>query len=165
MATIQKIIPCLWFDSQAEQAAAFYASIFDNSRVGRITRYSEEGQEVHGRRPGTVMTVSFELDGVSFTALNGGPHFKFSEAVSLQVMCETQQEIDRLWNQLGSGGDESAQRCGWLKDKFGLSWQIVPAILPDLLSEREPMKAQRTMSALLKMKKLDIGALKRAHAG
>jgi len=165
MATIQKIIPCLWFDNQAEQAAMFYASIFDRSRVGRITRYGEEGQEVHGQKPGSVMTVQFELDGVSFTALNGGPVFKFNEAVSLQVLCETQEEIDRLWNRLSSGGDEKAQQCGWLKDKFGLSWQIMPAILPDLIADRDPVKAQRTVKAMLKLKKLDIGTLKRAHAG
>jgi predicted 3-demethylubiquinone-9 3-methyltransferase (glyoxalase superfamily) len=164
MATFQKIIPCLWFDSQAEEAAKFYVSVFERSHIGRITHYGEEGQEIHGRKPGSVMTVDFELELVPFTALNGGPHFKFTEAISLQVMCETQAEIDRYFRKLSAGGDENAQQCGWLKDRFGLSWQIVPAVLPELLSDRDPMKAGRVMNAMLQMKKLDIAELKQAYA-
>jgi predicted 3-demethylubiquinone-9 3-methyltransferase (glyoxalase superfamily) len=166
MATIQtKIIPCLWFDNQAEEAARFYASVFDRSRITKVTHYGEEGKEVHGQKPGTVMTVAFELAGVPFTALNGGPHFKFSEAISLQVMCENQDEIDRFWSKLSAGGDEKAQQCGWLKDKYGLSWQIVPAGLPEMVGDDDPKKAGRTMNAMLKMKKLDIAKLEQAHAG
>lgn len=165
MPTIQKIIPCLWFDSQAEEAAKFYVSVFERARIVRITRYGEEGQEVHGQKPGSIMTVAFELDGEPFTALNGGPHFKFNEAISLQVMCETQDEIDRYWGKLSAGGDETAQQCGWLKDRYGLSWQIVPALLPDLVGDPDRVKAGRVMKALLKMKKLDITTLKQAHAG
>lgn len=165
MPKIQKIIPCLWFDSQAEEAATFYVSVFERSRIERISRYGEEGREVHGRKPGTVMTVAFELEGVPFTALNGGPHFTFNEAISLQVMCETQDEIDRYWGKLSAGGDEKAQQCGWLKDKFGLSWQIVPSMLPDWMGDSDPVKAGRVMKAMLKMKKLDIPALKQAYAG
>jgi predicted 3-demethylubiquinone-9 3-methyltransferase (glyoxalase superfamily) len=165
MAAIHKITPCLWFDDQAEEAAAFYVSVFERSRIGRISRYGEEGFDVHGRQAGTVMTVAFELDGVAFTALNGGPHFKFNEAISLQVMCETQAEIDRYWEKLSAGGDPKAQQCGWLKDRFGLSWQIVPAILPDMLGDRDQAKAGRVMNAVLKMKKLDIAELKKAAAG
>ena len=162
MPAIQKIVPCLWFDNQAEQAAKFYVSVFERSHIGRISHYGEEGQEVHGRKPGSVMTVEFELDLVPFTALNGGPHFKFNEAVSLQVMCDSQTEIDRLWRKLSAGGDEKAQQCGWLKDRFGLSWQIVPRVLPELIADRDPVKAGRVMNKLLKMKKLDIAALQQA---
>jgi len=162
MTTIQKIIPCLWFDNQAEEAAKYYVSIFGDSRIEHITHYGTEGQDVHGQKPGTVMTVSFQLLGVTFTALNGGPHFKFSEAISLQVMCDSQEEIDRLWAKLSAGGDEKAQQCGWLKDKYGLSWQIVPAVMPDLLADRDPVKAGRVMNAMLKMKKLDIAQLEHA---
>ena len=162
--TIQKIFPCLWFDNQAEEAAKFYVAVFERSRISRITRYGEEGQDLHGRRPGSVMTVEFELELVPFTALNGGPNFKFNEAISLQVMCDNQAEIDRLWRRLSAGGDESAQQCGWLKDKFGLSWQIMPAVLPDLISDRDPDRAGRVMYTLLQMKKPDIAALKAAYA-
>jgi predicted 3-demethylubiquinone-9 3-methyltransferase (glyoxalase superfamily) len=165
MPTLQKIVNCLWFDNQAEEAAKFYVSAFDRSRIVQISRYGEEGHEVHGRKAGSVMTVAFELEGQSFTALNGGPLFKFNEAMSLQVMCETQGEIDRYWSKLSAGGDDKAQQCGWLKDKYGLSWQIVPAVLPALLSDADPGKAGRTMKAMLAMKKLDIAALKKAHAG
>ncbi len=165
MPTIRKIIPCLWFDSQAEEAAKFYVSVFERSRITGLTHYGKEGQEVHGGKPGSVLTVAFELDGEPLTALNGGPLFKFNEAISLQVMCETQEEIDRYWSMLSAGGDEKAQQCGWLKDKYGLSWQIVPAVLPDLIGDRDPAKADRVMKALLRMKKLDIKALKQAHAG
>ena len=165
MATIQKISPCLWFDSQAEDAARFYVSVFKDSKIGKITRYGEAGEEIHGRKPGTVMTVEFFLEGQQFTGLNGGPQFKFSEAISFQVACKTQDEIDFYWQKLGAGGDPKAQVCGWLKDKFGLSWQITPEVLPDLLTRGTAEQADRTMSALLKMKKLDIAALEKAHAG
>ncbi len=165
MPTIRKIIPCLWFDSQAEEAAKFYVSVFERSRITGLTHYGKEGQEVHGGKPGSVLTVAFELDGEPVTALNGGPQFKFTEAISLQVMCETQDEIDRYWSKLSAGGNEKAQQCGWLKDKYGLSWQIVPAVLPDLIGDPDPAKAGRVMKALLQMKKLDIKALKQAHAG
>ena len=165
MPTIRKIIPCLWFDSQAEEAAKFYVSVFERSRITGLTHYGKEGQEIHGGKPGSVLTVAFELDGEPFTALNGGPQFKFTEAVSFQVMCETQDEIDRYWSKLSAGGDEKAQQCGWLKDKYGLSWQVVPAVLPALIGDPDPAKAGRVMKALLPMKKLDIQALKQAHAG
>jgi predicted 3-demethylubiquinone-9 3-methyltransferase (glyoxalase superfamily) len=166
MATIQKIVPCLWFDSQAEEAARLYVSVFESdSRILRVSRYTHEGQEIHGRDPGSVMTVEFQLCGCELTALNGGPEFKFSEAVSLQVMCDTQQEIDRFWEKLSAGGDAKAQQCGWLKDKFGLSWQIVPSILPALIADSDVSKAARTMRALLEMKKLDIAKLQNAHDG
>ena len=160
--TAQKITPCLWFDTQAEEAASFYVSIFGNSRIGKISRYGKEGFEIHGKKAGTVMTAEFEIEGQKFIALNGGPHFKFNEAVSFQVFCETQAEIDHLWRKLSEGGAES--RCGWLKDKFGLSWQIVPRALPQLLTDENAEKAQRVMKAMLQMGKLDIAALKQAHA-
>ena len=160
-----KIAPCLWFDDKAEPAAAFYTGIFPNSRIGTILRYSEVGQEFHGKPAGSVMTVAFELDGLAFTALNGGPLFRFNEAVSLQVYCETQQEIDHYWEKLSAGGDENAQQCGWLKDRYGLSWQIVPLVLLDMLQDPAPEKSQRAMAALFQMKKLDIAALQRAYAG
>jgi predicted 3-demethylubiquinone-9 3-methyltransferase (glyoxalase superfamily) len=163
--TIQKISPCLWFDSQGEEAAKFYTTVFDRSRVVRVTRYSEVGQEVHGQKPGSVMTVLFELEGQSFTALNGGPVFKFNEAISLQVTCETQEEVDKYWTKLSAGGDDKAQQCGWLKDRFGLSWQIVPRVLQDMVADPDPVKAGRVTGAMLKMKKLDIAKLKQAYAG
>jgi predicted 3-demethylubiquinone-9 3-methyltransferase (glyoxalase superfamily) len=165
MVTANAIIPCLWFDNQAEEAARFYTGIFKNSKVGTITRYGEAGQEVTGGKPGSVMTVEFELNGQTFTALNGGPQFKFNEAISFQVMCQTQEEIDYYWNKLGQGGDPSAQQCGWLKDKFGLSWQVVPTPLLEMLTDPDKQKANRTMEALLQMKKLDISALRRAYEG
>ena len=160
-----KIAPCLWFDDEAEPAAAFYTGIFPNSRIGTVLRYSEVGQEFHGKPAGSVMTVAFELDGLAFTALNGGPLFRFNEAVSLQVYCETQQELDHYWEKLSAGGDENAQQCGWLKDRYGLSWQIVPLALLDMLQGPAPEKSQRAMAALFQMKKLDIAALQRAYAG
>jgi predicted 3-demethylubiquinone-9 3-methyltransferase (glyoxalase superfamily) len=160
-----KITPCLWFDDRAEEAARFYVGIFKNSRLGRIARYGEAGREVHGKKPGTVMTVEFDLDGQTFTALNGGPVFKFNEAISFQVACATQQEVDYYWEKLSQGGDEQAQQCGWLKDKYGVSWQIVPTVLPALLSDPDPAKSQRAMQAMLQMKKLDIHKLQQAHAG
>jgi predicted 3-demethylubiquinone-9 3-methyltransferase (glyoxalase superfamily) len=164
MATIQKIAPCLWFDNQAEEAAQFYTAIFSNSKIGNISRYGEAGQEVHAKTPGSVMTVTFELDGQVFTALNGGPIFKFNEAISLQVNCETQEEVDYFWQKLSEGGDEKAQQCGWLKDKYGVSWQIVPRVLLETLNA-DPETSQSVMTAMLQMKKIDIDALKQAAAG
>jgi predicted 3-demethylubiquinone-9 3-methyltransferase (glyoxalase superfamily) len=160
-----KIAPCLWFDHQAEDAAAFYVSVFKNSKITSIARYPRAGQEIHKRQPGSVMTVAFELNGQPFTALNGGPVFTFNEAVSLQVYCSNQEEIDYYWNRLSEGGDPKAQQCGWLKDKHGLSWQIVPTVLPELVQNHESPKAQRAMEALLRMKKINIQELERAAAG
>jgi predicted 3-demethylubiquinone-9 3-methyltransferase (glyoxalase superfamily) len=165
MPRIQKIAPCLWFDSQAEQAAALYTSVFKNSRITRVTRYGEAGREFHGKPPGSVMTVAFELDGQLLTALNGGPVFQFNEAISFQVMCETQEEVDHFWDRLGEGGDERARQCGWLKDRFGVSWQVVPTVLLELIDDPDVEKSQRVTQAMLGMKKLDIAALKRAYAG
>jgi predicted 3-demethylubiquinone-9 3-methyltransferase (glyoxalase superfamily) len=164
MLTAHKIIPCLWFDKNGEEAARFYTALFKNSRIVKTTHYGTEGKEIHGGEPGQVLTVLFELEGQRFTALNGGPHFKFNEAVSLQVMCETQEEIDRYWSALTEGGGRESN-CGWLKDKFGLSWQIVPVMLPDLLSDPDPAKAARAMKAMLGMKKLDIARLRAAKDG
>jgi predicted 3-demethylubiquinone-9 3-methyltransferase (glyoxalase superfamily) len=165
MITTQPIVPCLWFDTQAEEAARFYTGIFKNSNIGTISRYSEVGHEVHGRDAGTVMTVEFELNGQKFTALNGGPHFKFNEAISFQVMCRDQEEVDYYWNKLSQGGDPNAQQCGWLKDKFGLSWQVVPTPLLEMLTDADRAKADRAMEAMLQMKKLDIAELERAYEG
>lgn len=162
---ITKISPCLWFDHQAEEAANYYISVFKNSKITAISRYGEAGQDVHGRPPGSVMTVAFELEGQSFTALNGGPIFKFTEAVSFQVECATQEEVDYFWDKLSAGGDPEAQQCGWVKDQFGLSWQVVPKMLSGLLMDAESPKSQRAMQALLRMKKLDIAALQRAYEG
>jgi predicted 3-demethylubiquinone-9 3-methyltransferase (glyoxalase superfamily) len=160
-----QIAPCLWFADQAEEAANFYVSIFKNSRIRDLTRYSDAGQEIHQRPAGSVMTVEFELDGQRMTALNGGPVFKFNEAVSLQVFCETQEEIDSYWEKLGQGGDPQAQQCGWLKDKYGLSWQVVPKGMEEMMKDHTSPGAKRAMEAMLKMKKLDIAALQRAYAG
>jgi predicted 3-demethylubiquinone-9 3-methyltransferase (glyoxalase superfamily) len=165
MPIAQRISPCLWFDNDAENAARFYTEIFKNSRILRVTRYSKAGVEVHHRPSGSVMTVSFELDGQPFTALNGGPMFKFNEAISLQVNCATQVEIDYYWEKLSAGGDPKAQQCGWLKDRFGLSWQVVPDFLDDLFKDENSSGAQRAMDAMLKMKKIDIAVIRRAHAG
>ena len=165
MATIQRIRPCLWFDDQAEQAARLYTGIFKNSRIGTITRYGKAGFEIHGRPAGSVLTVEFELDGQKFTALNGGPAFKFNEAISLEVHCETQDEIDYYWEKLSAGGDPKAQVCGWLKDKYGLSWQVVPTLLTEMLTNEKSAKSQRAFAAMLEMKKLDIAALKKAYNG
>ncbi|BCB25927.1 VOC family protein [Sulfurimicrobium lacus] len=162
---IPRITPCLWFDTQAEEAAQFYCAIFPNSRIANISRYGEEGHEIHGKPAGSVLTVEFELGGQAFTALNGGPNFKFNEAISLQVGCDTQEEVDHYWDSLSAGGDEAAQQCGWLKDKYGLSWQIVPNVLADLISDPDPRKSGRVVTALLQMKKLDIAELKKAYAG
>lgn len=164
MPTIkQKITPCLWFDTQAEEAAKFYTSVFDNSRIKRLSRYGKAGHEVHGKEAGSVLTVEFELEGQTFVALNGGPRFKFNEAVSFQVTCETQQEIDQFWSKLSQGGQEG--QCGWLKDKYGVSWQIVPSVLPLMLTDADSAKSERAMYALLKMKKFDLETLQRAYAG
>ena len=165
MAVISRIVPCLWFDNQAEDAAKFYTSVFKNSKINGVTRYSQAGQEVHRRPPGSVMVVEFELDGEAFTALNGGPAFTFNEAISLQIMCDTQQEIDYYWDKLSQGGDPKAQVCGWLKDRYGLSWQVVPKTLKELVKNHESPAAQRVMTAILQMKKLDIAELEQAAAG
>jgi predicted 3-demethylubiquinone-9 3-methyltransferase (glyoxalase superfamily) len=161
--TLQRITPFLWFDSQAEEAAKFYVSIFKNSRVVSTSRYDEEASRAAGRPKGSVMTVAFELDGQEFTALNGGPVFKFTEAISLVVNCETQREIDHFWEKLSAGGQEV--ECGWLKDRFGVSWQVVPTILGQLLTGTDAEKSKHAMAAMLKMRKLDIDALKRAYDG
>jgi len=160
--TAKKITPCLWFDTQAEEAAKFYASVFKNSKIGKVSRYGKEGFEVHGKKAGTVMTVELELEGQKFLALNGGPHFKFNEAVSFQVPCETQEEIDYFWSELAKDGEEGP--CGWLKDKFGLSWQVIPKALPEMLMDGNSETAQRVMRSMLQMRKIDIAALRRAQA-
>jgi predicted 3-demethylubiquinone-9 3-methyltransferase (glyoxalase superfamily) len=165
MATIQKISPNLWFDNQAEEATNFYVSIFKNSKIEKINRYSKAGFEIHNRPAGSVMTVRFSLNGQNFIALNGGPIFKFNESISFVITCETQDEIDYYWTKLSEEGDKNAQQCGWLKDKYGLSWQVVPSIMEDMFSDSESDKSQRTMEAMLKMKKLDIESLKKAANG
>jgi predicted 3-demethylubiquinone-9 3-methyltransferase (glyoxalase superfamily) len=161
--TAQKITPCLWFDTHAEEAANAYVSIFKNSRIVSISRYGKEGHEIHGKAAGSVMTVEFEIEGQKFVALNGGPHFKFNEAVSFQVHCETQEEVDYFWGKLTEQGQEGP--CGWLKDKYGLSWQIVPSVLPKMLMDPDPEKSQRVTKAFLQMKKFDIEELERAYKG
>lgn len=165
MAITQRITPCLWFENQAEEAAQFYTSIFKNSKITNTTRYSESGQEIHGQTPGSVLTVAFEIDGQTFTALNGGPLFKFTEAVSFQINCETQEEIDYYWEKLTPGGDEEAQQCGWLKDRFGLSWQVVPTRMEEMFKDADSEGAKRAMNAMMKMKKIDINELERAFEG
>ena len=160
---MQKITPFLWFDSQAEEAANYYVSVFKNARIVSVARYGKEAAAATGRPVGSAMTVKFELDGQVFVGLNGGPHFKISEAVSFVVNCESQEEVDYYWEKLSQGGDPAAQRCGWLKDKFGVSWQIVPTILPDLLQSPDARKSGNVMQALMQMSKLDISELKRAH--
>jgi predicted 3-demethylubiquinone-9 3-methyltransferase (glyoxalase superfamily) len=165
MLTTQRITPCLWFDDQAEEAATLYTSIFPGSRIVTVSRYGEAGREVHGRPPGSVMVVAFELEGQAFTALNGGPLFKFNEAISLQVSCRTQEEVDHYWEKLSHGGDEQAQQCGWLKDRYGLSWQIVPVALMEMMADPDPVKAGRVMQAMLQMKKIDIKGLRQAYSG
>ena len=158
----QKITPCLWFDHQAEEAAAFYCSVFKNSKINKTTRYDAESSKAAGRPAGTVMTVEFELEGQQFVAINGGPHFKFTEAISFVVNCETQAEVDYFWEKLSDGGQKS--QCGWLKDKYGLSWQVVPTIMGELF-DGDPEKSKRAMHAMLQMTKLDINALKQAAEG
>ena len=166
MATLHRISPCLWFADEAEEAARYYCGIFKNSRITKITRYGTAGFETHGRPAGSVMTVTFELDGEPFRTLNGGEQpFKFNEAISLEVRCDTQSEIDYYWEKLSAGGDPKAQMCGWLKDRYGLSWQIVPSGIDELFEDEQSPGAQRVMEAMLEMKKLDIAALRRAHDG
>jgi len=162
---MQNISPCLWFDKEAEEAANFYVSVFKGSKIGDVTRYGKEGYEIHGKEAGTVMTVEFEIEGQKFLALNGGPIFKFNEAISFQVHCETQEEVDYYWEKLSEGGDKKAQVCGWLKDKYGLSWQIVPTILPKMLKDKDTEKSQRVMKAMLQMHKLDVQTLIKAYEG
>jgi predicted 3-demethylubiquinone-9 3-methyltransferase (glyoxalase superfamily) len=158
---MQKITPFLWFDNQAEEAVNFYVGIFKKSRIVRTARYGEEGAEVSGRPKGSVMTVAFELEGQKFTALNGGPVFKFSQAISFVVDCKTQEEVDRLWAKLSEGGE--IQQCGWLKDRYGVSWQIVPTALGEMLSDTDSGKSRRVMEAMLQMKKIDIKRLEQAY--
>jgi predicted 3-demethylubiquinone-9 3-methyltransferase (glyoxalase superfamily) len=150
----QKVTPFLWFDDKAEEAVKLYVSLFKNSKIGKITRYGEAGAKVSGRPKGSVMTVAFQLDGQEFAALNGGPHFKFTEAISLVVNCKTQEEIDELWEKLSEGGEQG--QCGWLKDKYGLSWQIVPAVLSKMLNDKDAEKSNRVIHAIIQMRKLDI---------
>jgi predicted 3-demethylubiquinone-9 3-methyltransferase (glyoxalase superfamily) len=160
---MQKITPCLWFDDQAEEAATFYTSIFKHSKIGPVTRYGEAGAGVSGRPKGSVMTVTFEIEGQEFMALNGGPLFPFTEAVSLMVKCDTQQDIDEMWEKLSQGGEEGP--CGWLKDKYGLSWQIVSPVWDEMLRDKDPVKSERVMQAILLMSKPDLRAIKRAYDG
>ena len=158
---MQKITPCLWFDNQAEEAAKFYASIFKNSKIGNMTRYGEAGAKVSGRPKGSVMTVTFEIEGQEFVALNGGPHFTFSEAISFMVKCETQKEIDEMWEKLSQGGEKG--QCGWLKDQYGLSWQIVSPVWDEMLRDKDVKKSERVMKAMLQMTKPNIKTLKQAY--
>lgn len=158
----QRITPFLWFDQQAEQAVNQYVSIFENSRIGHTTRYSEQMAAASGQAAGSVMTIAFELDGQSFSAINGGPHFRFSGAISFVVNCASQAEVDHYWSRLSEGGDEQAQQCGWLKDRWGVSWQIVPNELVELLNSPDADKARKAGAAMLKMKKIDLEALRRA---
>jgi predicted 3-demethylubiquinone-9 3-methyltransferase (glyoxalase superfamily) len=162
---MQKITPCLWFDDDAEEAVKFYTSIFKKSKIRKVSRYGKEGFEVHGRRAGSVMTVEFELNGQKFTALNGGPVFKFNEAVSFQIYCKDQKEADHYWDKLSAAADPAAQQCGWLKDKYGLSWQIVPECMAKMLGNGDQAATDRVMKVLLPMKKLDFAALKKAYKG
>jgi predicted 3-demethylubiquinone-9 3-methyltransferase (glyoxalase superfamily) len=160
----KKITPCLWFDTQAEDAAKFYCSVFRNSKITSVSRFPDAGQDVHGKPAGSVMVAAFELDGQPFTALNGGPQFKFSEAISLQVPCETQAEIDYFWSKLTADGGQEGP-CGWLKDKFGLSWQVFPKALPQMLMDPDRAKAARVMNTFMKMKKLDLEKITQAYQG
>ena len=165
MATMQKITSNLWFAHEAEEAVNHYTSIFKDSRTGRISRYGKEGQEIHKMPEGSIMVIEFELEGQSFTALNGGPVFTFNEAISFIVNCESQEEIDYYWNRLSEGGDPKSQMCGWLKDKFGLSWQVVPVALADMMDGTDKERSGRVMNSMLQMKKLDLGALQKAYDG
>jgi len=159
---MQKITPFLWFDTQAEEAVNYYVSIFKNSKIVNVARYGDDAAKVSGRPKGSVMTVAFQLDGQPFVALNGGPVFSFTPAISFMVDCKTQEEVDNLWDKLSAGGEQ--QQCGWLRDKYGVTWQIVPSTLGELMSDPDPAKSQRVMQAMLQMTKLDIAALRRAHA-
>lgn len=163
--TLPLLSNCLWFNTEAEEAARYYTSVFKDGKIGRIAYYTEEGFEVHGMPAGTVMTIEFEIGGQSFLGLNGGPHFTFNEAVSIIINCKTQEELDYYWGKLTDGGDPKAQMCGWLKDKYGLSWQVVPTVLNDMILDPDKNKANRAMAAMLKMKKLDIQPLEEAYAG
>jgi predicted 3-demethylubiquinone-9 3-methyltransferase (glyoxalase superfamily) len=158
---MQKITPCLWFDHQVEEAAKFYASIFKNSKIGNMTPYGEGGAKVSGRLKGSVMTVPFEIEGQEFVTLNGGPHFTFSEAISFMVKCETQKEIDEMWDKLSQGGEKG--QCGWLKDKYGLSWQVISPVWEEMLRDKDVKKSERVMKAILQMTKPDIKTLKQAY--
>ncbi|HEY5849792.1 MAG TPA: VOC family protein [Lysobacter sp.] len=158
----QRITPFLWFDSQAEEAAKYYTSIFPDSGIDKILRYDEASSKGSGRPVGSVLTVDFRLDGSDMVALNGGPHFKFNEAVSLVVNCKTQEEVEHYWKHLTEGGDPAAQQCGWLKDKYGVSWQVVPVELLDLLSDPDPVRAGKAMNSMMQMKKLDVNEVRRA---
>lgn len=160
----QKITPCLWFDTEAEDAAKFYCSIFENSKIEQVSRYVDAGQEIHGKKAGSVMVVAFNLEGQKFVALNGGPQFKFDEAVSFQISCRTQKEVDYFWSKLTAEGGKEGP-CGWLKDKFGLSWQVVPTSLIDMMLDKDASKVARVTNAFLKMKKFDIEALQCAYDG
>ena len=161
---MQKITPFLWFDDQAEEAAKFYTSIFKNSKVGKITRYGESAEKAAGRPAGSVMTVEFELEGQKFTALNGGPVFKFNESISFVVNCDTQEEVDYFWEKLSADGGQESE-CSWLKDKFGVSWQVVPTVLIEMLQDKDSEKSERVMKAMLQMQKIDIKKLNAAYAG
>ena len=161
---MQKITPFLWFDHQAEEAAKFYTSVFKNSKLGRILRYDETSAKAAGRPVGSVLTIEFEIEGQKFTALNGGPEFKFNESVSFVVNCKTQEEVDYFWEKLTAGGGQESE-CGWLKDKFGLSWQVTPTVLIDMLNDKDPKKAGRVMKAMMQMQKIEINKLKAAYAG
>lgn len=159
------IRPNLWFDTEAEEAARFYVGVFKDAKLGTITHYPAVGQEIHGKEPGSVLTVEFELKGQPFIALNGGPEFKFNEAVSLEIICEDQAEVDYYWERLGEGGEPAAQQCGWLKDKFGVSWQVAPRGMEAMLNSPDREKAERAFAAMLQMKKLDLAELQRAYEG
>ena len=165
MPITHRISPCLWFDKEAEEAAKFYTGIFKNARITAVSRYPDAGTEIHGQTPGSVMTVAFELDGMLITALNGGPAFKFNEAISLQVFCKDQKEIDYYWEKLSAGGDPNAQQCGWLKDRYGLAWQVVPEGMDEVFENAGSEEAKRAMNAFMKMKKIDIAELERARKG
>lgn len=160
---MQKISPCLWFDDNAEDAVKFYVSIFKNSKAGNVTRYGKEGYEIHKKKEGSVMTIDFEIEGQKFLALNGGPMFKFNEAISFQIYCDTQEEINYYWEKLTEDGDKNAQVCGWLKDKFGVSWQVVTIAMIKMLQDKDSKKTERVMKAMLQMHKLDIDALTKAY--
>jgi predicted 3-demethylubiquinone-9 3-methyltransferase (glyoxalase superfamily) len=160
---MQKVSPCLWFDNNAEEAVQFYVSIFKNSKIGNVTHYGKEGYEIHKKKEGTVMTIDFEIESQKFLALNGGPIFRFNEAISFQIYCETQDEVDYYWDKLTEGGDKNAQVCGWLKDKFGVSWQVVPNVLVKMLQDKNSKKTENVMRVMLQMQKLDINALTKAY--
>ena len=161
---MQKITPFLWFDNQAEEAAKFYTSVFKNSKIGRILRYDEASAKAAGRPAGSVLTVEFEIEDQKFTALNGGPQFKFNESVSFVVYCQTQDEVNYFWQKLTADGGQESE-CGWLRDKFGLSWQVTPTVLIEMLHDKDPKKSGRVMNAMMQMQKIDISKLKAAYAG